>query len=138
MTGLYLREVFARRLVKRVLVVPPAGLVGNWKRELRTLFSLFFGLVRGADARTENPFVGPESDRLIVNLDTLTGERLFARLREAVASRVVLPYDFVVFDEAYKLAADCDQDFSIHKTDRYRLAGTLASLPAHKARWDLG
>ena len=38
MTGLYLREMLARRLVTRVLVVPPAGLVGNWEREMRTLF----------------------------------------------------------------------------------------------------
>ena len=47
MTGLYLREVLARRLVKRVLVAPPAGLVGNWEREMRTLFSLPFRIVRG-------------------------------------------------------------------------------------------
>jgi transcriptional regulator with XRE-family HTH domain len=40
MTGLYLREVLARRLIRRVLVVPPAGLVGNWEREMRKLFRL--------------------------------------------------------------------------------------------------
>ena len=51
MTGLYLREMLARRLVTRVLVVPPAGLVGNWEREMRTLFRLPFRIVHGADAR---------------------------------------------------------------------------------------
>ena len=56
MTGLYLREVLARRLIKRVLVVPPAGLVGNWEREMRTLFALRFRIVRGTDARDANPF----------------------------------------------------------------------------------
>src|SRR5207302_915892 len=86
MTGLYLREVFARRLLNRVLIVPPAGLVGNWEREMRTLFRLPFRIVRGADARAGNPFVGPDSDRLIVSLDTLAGEGMFARLREAVVS----------------------------------------------------
>ena len=30
MTGLYDREMLARRLVRRVLIVPPAGLLGNW------------------------------------------------------------------------------------------------------------
>lgn len=30
MTGLYIREMLSRRLLRRVLVVPPAGLVGNW------------------------------------------------------------------------------------------------------------
>jgi transcriptional regulator with XRE-family HTH domain len=76
MTGLYLREVFARRLIKRVLIVPPAGLIGNWEKELRTLFRLQFRIVRGADARTGNPFVGPESDRLVISMDTLAGERM--------------------------------------------------------------
>src|SRR5579864_2428202 len=35
MTGLYIREMLLRRLVRRILIVPPAGLVGNWERELR-------------------------------------------------------------------------------------------------------
>ncbi len=138
MTGLYLREVFARRLIKRVLVVPPAGLVGNWEREMRTLFRLSFRIVRGADARTGNPFVGPDSDRLIISVDTLAGERMFARMREAVASGTALPYDLVVFDEAHKLAADREQDFYVRKTDRYRLAEALAGLPADDPRWELG
>ncbi|MCY4121213.1 MAG: helicase-related protein, partial [Acidobacteria bacterium] len=137
MTGLYLREVLARRLVSRVLVVPPAGLVGNWEREMRTLFSLQFRIVRGRDARAGNPFAGPESDRVIVSVDTLAGERMFGRLREAVASGSA-PYDLVVFDEAHKLAAHQQQDFSVDKTDRYRLAEALAGLPADDPRWRLG
>ena len=138
MTGLYLREVFLRRLMQRVLIVPPAGLVGNWERELRTLFRLHFRIVRGDEARTGNPFVGPDSDRLIVSLDTLSGERLFRRLREAVVSGAALPYDLVVFDEAHKLAADREQDFSVRKTDRYKLAEALAGLPVDDERWKLG
>ena len=138
MTGLYLREMLARRLVTRVLVVPPAGLVGNWEREMRTLFRLPFRIVHGADARTGNPFVGPESDRVIVSLDTLSGERMVARMREAVASGAARPYDLVVFDEAHKLAADREQDFYVRKTDRYRLAEALAGLPVQDERWRLG
>ena len=137
MTGLYLREVLARRLIKRVLVVPPAGLVGNWEREMQTLFALPFRIVRGADARAGNPFEEAESDRVIVSVDTLAGERMFARLREAVASGEA-PYDLVVFDEAHKLAAHQQQDSSVRKTDRYRLAEALAGLPADDPRWDLG
>lgn len=138
MTGLYLREVFVRRLIKRVLIVPPAGLIGNWERELRTLFRLQFRIVRGADARTGNPFVGPDSDRLIISLDTLAGERMFTRMREAVASGAADPYDLVVFDEAHKLAADREQDFYVRKTGRYRLAEAIAGLPADDPQWDLG
>ena len=137
MTGLYLREVLARRLIRRVLVVPPAGLVGNWEREMRTLFSLPFRIVRGEDARGRNPFAEPESDRVIVSVDTLAGERMFGRLREAAASGAA-PYDLVVFDEAHKLAAHRQPDFSVRKTDRYRLAEALAGLPADEPRWELG
>ena len=138
MTGLYLREVFMRRLMKRVLIVPPAGLVGNWERELRTLFRLHFRIVRGDEARTGNPFVGPDSARLIVSLDTLTGERMFARLRESVVSGAALPYDLAVFDEAHKLAANREQDFYVRKTDRYKLAEALAGLSVDDERWKLG
>ncbi len=138
MTGLYLRETLARRLVTRVLVVPPAGLVGNWEREMRTLFRLPFRIVHGADARTGNPFVGPGSDRLIVSIDTLAGARMVARMREAVASGAADPYHLVVFDEAHKLAADREQDFHVRKTDRYRLAEALAGLPVSDERWRLG
>ena len=137
MTGLYLREVLARRLIKRVLVVPPAGLVGNWEREMRTLFALRFRIVRGADARDANPFSESESDRVIVSLDTLVGDRMFSRLREAVASGAA-PYDLVVFDEAHKLAAHQRGDYSVRKTKRYHLAAALAGLPADQPRWDLG
>ena len=137
MTGLYLREVLARRLIKRVLIVPPAGLVGNWEREMRTLFSLPFRIVRGADARGGNPFAGSESDRVIASIDTLAGERMFGRLRKAAGSGAA-PYDLVVFDEAHKLAAHQQPDLSVRKTDRYRLAEALAGLPAGDPRWELG
>jgi superfamily II DNA or RNA helicase/transcriptional regulator with XRE-family HTH domain len=138
MTGLYVREMLARRLISRVLVVPPAGLVGNWEREMRTLFRLPFRIVRGAEARTGNPFTGPDSDRLIVSIDTLAGERMFGRLREAVISGAARPYDLVVFDEAHKLSADREQDFYVRKTDRYCLAEALAGLPSDGPRWQLG
>ena len=46
MTGLYLREMLTRWLISRVLIVPPAGLVGNWEHEMRTLFNLLGPLTR--------------------------------------------------------------------------------------------
>ena len=133
MTGLYIREMLSRRLISRILIVPPAGLVGNWEHELRSLFNLPFRIISGNDARAGNPFAGPRSDLLIVSVDTLAGERLFARLQEAD----VLPYDLVVFDEAHKLAADREADLSLRRTDRYRLAEALAGIAADEERWSL-
>src|SRR5437588_7212124 len=57
MTGLYIRQMLTRRLITRVLIVPPAGLVGNWEHEMRTLFNLPFRIIAGADTRSGNPFI---------------------------------------------------------------------------------
>ena len=134
MTGLYIREMLARRLIRRVLVVPPAGLIGNWESELRKLFNLNFKLVVGADGRTGNPFVGPDSDWVIVSVDTLAGDRMFARLQD----ESVTPYDLVIFDESHKLAARRDPDGTFRATDRYRLAEALAGVRGLESRWRLG
>ena len=64
MAGLYIREMLSRRLIRRVLVAAPAGLVGNWESERHTLFSLPFRVAAGNEAKQGNPFIGPESDLL--------------------------------------------------------------------------
>jgi SNF2 family DNA or RNA helicase len=135
MTGLYIREMLTRRLISRVLIVPPAGLLGNWENELRTLFNLPFSIMSSGDARSRsgNPFTGPRSDLLIVSVDTLAGDRMFSRLQEAE----VAPYDLVVFDEAHKLAANREADLRIRRTDRYRLAEALAGIADEDERWQL-
>ncbi|MBI2843166.1 MAG: DUF3883 domain-containing protein [Armatimonadetes bacterium] len=133
MAGLYMREMLSRRLIRRVLIVPPAGLVGNWKRELETLFSLEFRIITGADARNANPFLGNGSDHIIVSVDTLAGELTFRCLQHPD----VEPYDLVIFDEAHKLAANREQDFHVRKTDRYRVAEALAGIHSDIQRWQL-
>ncbi len=55
MTGLYIREMLSRRLIRRVLIVPPAGLIGNWQSEMQSLFNLPFNVVTGSDTRIGNP-----------------------------------------------------------------------------------
>jgi superfamily II DNA or RNA helicase/DNA-binding XRE family transcriptional regulator len=133
MTGLYVREMISRRLLRRVLIVPPAGLVGNWQSELQTLFNLPFSIVSGASAKVSNPFIGADSDRVIVSVDTLSGDRVFARLRD----KDVEPYDLAVFDEAHKLSIDRTNDMRVRKTDRYRLAESLAGVGGLDPGWRL-
>jgi superfamily II DNA or RNA helicase/DNA-binding XRE family transcriptional regulator len=131
MAGLYIREMLSRRVLRRILIVPPAGLVGNWERELRSLFNLQFRVLSGIDARARNPFLEPPSDRVIVSIDTLAGERMFSRLQE----KSVTPYDLVIFDEAHKLSAAREPDFRVRKTDRYRLAEALVGVHIEDPRW---
>ena len=124
MTGLYVREMLMRSRIRRVLVVPPAGLVGNWQRELRTLFHLHFRIVSSSATRLRNPFSGPDGDLAIVSLDTIRGENAFA----ALAEPGVAPYELVVFDEAHKLSASANRG-RVQKTQRYKLAEALAGCP---------
>lgn len=133
MSGLYLREMLSRRLLRRILIVTPAGLVSNWRRELLTLFNLPFRVLSGTDVRQDNPFIGENSDRIIVSVDTLASLRVFTRLKEPE----VLPYDLVIFDEAHKLAADRGSDMRVRKTDRYCLAEALAGVPGRDEKWKL-
>lgn len=133
MAGLYIREMLTRRLLNRILIIPPAGLVGNWEREMRILFSLPFRILMGSEAKFSNPFVGSDSHLLIVSLDTLAGERMFSWLQDPAVS----PYDLVIFDEAHKLSSDREPDFRIRKTDRYRLGEALAGIRSGNPRWRL-
>ena len=133
MTGLYVREMLSRRLMKRTLIVAPAGLVGNWRREMEKLFSLNFKVISGSDARNANPFVGEGSDRVIISVDTLASPRVFGRLKEST----VIPYDLAVFDEAHKLSAKQEADLYVRKTDRYCVAEALAGVKGIDSSWAL-
>lgn len=126
MAGLLIREMLLRRLVKRVLVVPPAGLVGNWKRELEILFRLRFRVLTSADITNDNnPFTDARSDLAIISVDTLWREKTRNAYTEAP------PYDLVVFDEAHKLSARYTADLTIDKTNRYEMAELIANQNRH-------
>lgn len=122
MTGLYIQEVLLRRQVERVLIVPPAGLIGNWERELRLFFRLSFRILSSADAADANPFLNPQNHLAIVSLDTLRQERMQECLFEAP------PYDLIVFDEAHKLSARFESDGTVTKSKRYQLAERIAAV----------
>ena len=121
MTGLLVRELLSRRRIRRVLIVPPAGLVGNWERELRSLFRLRFRIFEPRKRGSGNPFLEAGGDRVIVSLDTLRADGAFG----ALSDPAVPPYDLVVFDEAHKLGVSKDGD-GVDKTRRYQLAEALA------------
>ena len=134
MSGLYIREMLSRRLLGRVLIVTPAGLVGNWQNELSRLFNLYFRIVTGNDFRLSNPFSGENSDLIITSIDTLATSRAFGRLRESY----IIPYDLVIFDEAHKLSASRGADLRVKKTDRYSLAEAIAGVKDVSDEWKLG
>jgi superfamily II DNA or RNA helicase len=137
MAGLTVRELLSRRLIRRVLVAAPAGLLGNWQREMRTLFRLRTRIIRGSEAARGNPFMGTAADFAIASIDTLRSKNTFARLREAGLAGQ--GYDLVIFDEAHKLSADRDPtDMTVRKTARYRMAEALAGIVSDDSEFDLG
>ena len=114
MTGLYVREMLSRRLIRRVLIVPPLAWLAIGARNAHPVSpAIPHHQRRGRTSR--QPFLGAESDRAIVSIDTLAGERMFNHLKDPQTDA----YDLVVFDEAHKLSADRQPDFRVRKTDRY-------------------
>ncbi len=130
---LYSRNAVQKAPAPVLITLPPPSLVGNWHRELLSLFNLSFR-VAGSDARNGNPFLGEAGERIIISLDTLCGSRMFARLGESS----VAPYDLVIFDEAHKLAADRGSDLRVRKTVRYQLAEALAGVHPRGKDFQLG
>lgn len=104
-TALILRELASRGELRRALMVVPAGLVDNWRRELNEVFNLdfeVFGTEGDVTDRKSNAFA--KHNRLIVSIDTLKRRARVKRLLEAP------PWDLVVFDEAHH--------FSVYKTGK--------------------
>ncbi|MCB1193043.1 MAG: DUF3883 domain-containing protein [Leptospiraceae bacterium] len=122
MAGLYIREMLSRKLVNRVLVIPPAGLVGNWQNELDNLFRLKFNIIKGNEIKenSENIFSSFENNLAIISIDTICRDKAKSLYIEA------LPYDLVIFDEAHKLSARRDYDLTEIKSNRYKIAELIA------------
>ena len=114
MAGLYIRHQLLAGALHRVLVVAPAGLVGNWQQELWRFFHLRFEIAEREETLAGNPFADARFDLAVVSLDTAARPRVKALLSAAE----VPPYDLVVFDEAHKLTAARDANLVLQATDR--------------------
>src|ERR1700692_1935084 len=95
-TALVLRELASRGELTRALMVVPAGLVNNWRRELNDTFHLdfeVFGSEGDVTDRKSNAFA--KHNRLIASIDTLKRPTRLRRLLDAPK------WDLIVFDEAH-------------------------------------
>lgn len=118
-TALVLRELASRGELTRALIIAPAGLVENWRRELNDVFHLdfeVFGSEGDVSDRKTNAFA--KHNRLIASVDTLKRKARVKRLLEA--SR----WDLVVFDEAHHLSAYKSGN-KVKKTENYKLAEAI-------------
>jgi SNF2 family DNA or RNA helicase len=95
--GLILKELRARGLAERVLIVSPASLQYQWQTELKSKFNEDFEVIDSAGAKYlgskgSNPFT--KRDNVIVSLN-------FAKLDKQREKITEAPWDLVIVDEAH-------------------------------------
>lgn len=118
-TALILRELASRGELTRALMVVPAGLVENWRRELNDTFHLdfeVFGSEGDVTDRKTNAFA--KHHRLIASIDTLKRPQRVKRILQAPR------WDLIVFDEAHHLTA-YQTGSKTTKTQNFKLAEAL-------------
>ena len=122
MAGLLLKELKARGLVRRVLIVAPANLTFQWKRELKDKFRENFEIIRGDTLRAnygQNPW--QERDQAITSISWVS------RIQDARESLLRSRWDLIVVDEAHKMSAYADDK----KTLAYKLGESLSEMTDH-------
>ena len=122
MAGLLLKELKARGLVRRVLIVTPANLTFQWQRELSEKFREKFDVIRGDVLRAnygQNPW--QERDQVITSVSWVS------IVEDARESLLRSRWDLIIVDEAHKMSAPADD----RKTYAYRLGESLSKMTDH-------
>jgi len=116
-TGMIVRELFARGDAERILVICPAGLIRNWRDELRDCFRLHFDIL-GDDFNDTSAAAWERHSRVIASIDTVKRPE---RIRRLVAGP---RWDLIIFDEAHHLSRSKPSG-KVKPTQNYRLAEQL-------------
>lgn len=134
--GLIVRELKLRRLIRRILIVVPKGLVSQWQSELKTHFHEDFMYLAPQDMEAWRRFQGSSSfwhqhDQVVTALDSVkpidrrrgwSAEQIVRYNQERFESLVQADWDLVVFDEAHRIAGASDA------VARHRLGASLAEV----------
>lgn len=116
-TGMIIRELVARGEAHRILVICPAGLVRNWRDELRDCFRLRFEIF-GEDFVDRTAESWEHHHRVIISIDTLKRPQRMERLLAGPR------WDLIVFDEAHHISRTRTGNRT-HVTQNYRLAESI-------------
>jgi len=122
MAGLLLKELKARGLVKRTLIVTPANLTFQWQREMRDKFREHFEIIRGDTLRStygQNPW--QERDQAVTSISWVS------RIEDARESLLRSQWDLIIVDEAHKMSAYA----SDKKTLAFQLGEKLSEMTDH-------
>ncbi len=126
MTGLLLKELLFRGVIKKILIVTPGGLTKQWKEdELQEKFGLYSRLVNRASFDAEpGQFSHYEEGIFVISVDFL------ARCEPCLRAACATAWDFVVVDEAHKLSA-YEYRTKVDKSDRYEAIESVAKVADH-------
>lgn len=122
MAGLLIRELMLRADAKRILIVSPGSLTGQWAEELYEKFGMQFEVYD--HSMTQNSAINnafQQHERLVIRLDQLSrNEELQEKLLQSDE------FDLIVVDEAHKLSAHYWAG-ELEKTARFKLGERLGS-----------
>ena len=122
MAGLLIKELKARGLAKRILIVTPANLTFQWQREMKDKFREQFTVLR-SDVLRANYGTNPWQD----NDQIVTSVSWVSRIEDARDSLLRSHWDLVIVDEAHKMSA-----YSSDKTTlAYDLGKALSDATDH-------
>lgn len=122
MAGLLIKELKARGLIKRILIVTPANLSFQWQREMKDKFRENFEIIRG-DVLRANYGMNPWQEKNQV----ITSVSWVSVVEDANESLLRSTWDLIIVDEAHKMSASDDE----HKTYAYQLGEELSERTDH-------
>jgi superfamily II DNA or RNA helicase len=131
--GLLIRELLARSVATRILVLAPSGLIGQWQQELKTKFNLSFALFNRdslAFLSNEHPGENPWTVRDLVIASTSYAAWDPAR-RHDIASA---GWDMVIVDEAHHARRTYQGRNKSSPTNLYRLVEEISDPDLARAQ----
>lgn len=132
--GLVIRELKARSLVRRILIVCPTGLMTQWHAEMKDKFGEHFHILLPDDSETVYRLYGDRElygrfHQVICPMDAIkplerragwSREKIERYNRERIEAVLHAGWDLVVIDEAHRVAGSSPQ------VARYQLGARLA------------
>ena len=132
--GMVIRELKARGLVRRTLVVCPTGLVTQWAAEMQEKFHEKFQIILPSDfdtirRLTDSDDVYGQYDQIISPMDSIkplekrvgwSEEKIKKYNEERIYSIINSGWDLIIIDEAHRVAG------SSAKVARYKMGTLLA------------
>ncbi|KXC72176.1 helicase-related protein [Pseudomonas aeruginosa] len=123
-TGMLLHALRQRDLIKRILLVTPAGLTKQWQEELYHKFKIEDFEIYGEDFFINEPRQWKMHDCVIGSMDRLKQE---GHLESPLQAE---PWDLVIFDEGHRLSRR-QYGQKLDSSERYDLAKSLRSQTEH-------